>query len=647
MKPQPKKAQNNTVRQNPTKQPSPRANIEKKPREGWFLALLIVLIITGIAHYGGLNNDFVNWDDQANIIENKQIRSTSWENIKEIFTSDVIGNYNPLPILTFAYEYKYFGLEPFIYHFNNWWLHLLNVVLVFFVLRRLGLSRNATFIVALLFGIHPMRVESVAWATERKDVLFGIFYWASILCYIKYIQEKKNLYFFLIFPLFALSLFAKIQAVSLPLSLLCIDYFLKREMSWKWIWEKIPFFIMSLVIGLVNIYMLKENKSIGDTVTTYAMWQRLFIGSTAYLVYLYKVIFPYPMYAMYPYPNSIPAYYYPTMLAALGMMYLMWYSYKNDKRAILFGTMFFTVNIVFLLQIVGAGQGLFADRFSYIGYFGLFFIAGYYYDYFVQKYPSIKKVLNGTSVGVFAIFVIATVIQTETWANGGVLWKHVIKYETKVPAPYGNLGSYYREVGQLDTALMFINKGLVISSGKDRGGMLNGRGRVYFHQGKINDAYTDYTEAIKLDTTEGEFYSNRASTLSLLKRNEEALRDINIAILKKPEHENSYQTRFIVLQQLGKFEESIKDITTLMSYRPTEAGLWNERARMLRILKRPSEALPDLNKAITMAPTNGLYYYERARCYQELGNKVAARADVQMAQQFKQAIDPAFLQSIQ
>ena len=158
-----------------------------------WLPLLATLAITFLAFTSSLNNQFVNWDDDVNIVENENTYRLDWQHVKAIFTSDVIGNYNPLPILTLAIERHFVGLEgTWLYHWTNLFLHLFCVYFVFRIAKQLGIGVWAAAFCALLFGIHPMRVESVAWVTERKDVLFAAFYLPALYLYIKYVQEPEN-----------------------------------------------------------------------------------------------------------------------------------------------------------------------------------------------------------------------------------------------------------------------------------------------------------------------------------------------------------------------------------------------------------------------------------------------------------------------
>ena len=219
-----------------------------------FLAISFILIATAIAYYPCLKNGFV-WDDEGYILKNYYIKNMSVDNLKTIMTTPIMGNYHPLVIISYAWEYFFFKLNPAPYHIVNMIIHLLNCVLVFYFIMRLSNSIPVAFITGLLFGIHPLHVESVAWISERKDVLYAFFYVISLICYLSYLEKRPDYkyYFFALF-FFLLSILSKPMAVTLPLVLFLMDYFRDRKIDYRAIIEKIPFFVLSILSGIVTLF---------------------------------------------------------------------------------------------------------------------------------------------------------------------------------------------------------------------------------------------------------------------------------------------------------------------------------------------------------------------------------------------------------
>ena len=624
-----------------------------------WLPIIGVLVIAIIAFYPSLLNDFVNWDDDRNFYENDLITSLNqenfWSNTVNIFSTTVIGNYNPLTIWTFLIEQKLWGLDqPFYWHLDNLLLHLGCIFLVYQIMLMMGLKWQGATLVALLFAIHPMRVESVAWVTERKDVLFGIFYLGAIYYYLKHrlVRQSTNKFLIPILIFFVLSLLSKIQAVSLPLSLICIDYYMDKKLTWSSIISKWYYFAISLVVGLIGVFVLKDQGSLASNVT-YEFWQRIFVGSYSYMIYLVKLIVPFKLAPLYPYPNVMPAYFYPSILTFIIMPALAWWLYKKEKIAAVFGIMFFTVNIVFLLQILGAGQGFLADRFTYIPYLGLFFIAGYYMDYLLHESTKLKAtqkptVLYSSLALITIVFGAMTFQQNKIWENSGTLWTHVLKYSKNITLPYGNRANYYRDNGQPTKALADYNSCIALKSVD--AAPYNSRARLYFNTKNNVDtlklALADYTKAIELKSTDGEYYINRGAVYARLGNQQAALQDINKGLQLKPDHVSGYINRFVLNSQLGNYEDALADITTHIKFQPYAADSYYESGRLKFILGRVSECVKDYDRAIELNPKKSLYYYERSKVHYNLKDLAKAQADFNQSRNMGYPVDPGYSQTL-
>ena len=565
-----------------------------------------------------------------------------------IYSSSVIGNYNPLSIWTFAVESKIYGLDnPGKWHLTNVLLHLLCVFFVFKIALRLHLNWFGAFCVAILFGIHPMRVESVAWVTERKDVLYGVFYLAALYLYIKQKTSDKK-YTLWIVILFLLSLFSKIQAVILPLSMVAVDYYFSNKVTVKDFINKWFYFGLSLAFGLLGVFILSDQGSI-ESADTYPLWQRIFVGSYSYLIYLVKLVIPFQLSPLYPYPAKVPWYFYPSIVIIPAAIYALYYFYKHKMKVWFFGLAFFSVNIVFLLQILGAGQGILADRFTYIAYFGLFFIVGYYASnaYFINK-PS-RPVLYGITGALVVGMAFITINQNKIWKNSETLWTHVLKYHKNTTLPYGNRGNYLRDIGRKKDALADYTASLNLDGNNAKA--FNSRARLYFDmaqdQNDLRLALQDYNKAIELDPTNGEYLINRGATYARLGNLPKSLEDLNLGLQYKPDHVTGYLNRSIIYNSQGRIQDALNDINTYLKYKPYNSDLWYEKARALRGLNRASEAIDAYSTAIKINGNKGLYYYERSRTHYGLGDVSKAQRDLQsaIALKFKE-IDPAYRQQL-
>jgi len=222
------------------------------------IIVIAILLVTYISFYPSIKNSFTNWDDPGYVTENPKITHLKSDGIEHFFSfSDfTVGNYHPLTMLSLALDYNSAKLSPARYHKVNVLFHLLNTFLVFlFIYRLSGKKIIVATIVAILFGIHPMHVESVSWVAGRKDVLFTFFFVAGLITYLRYLNKNKQkiLFYFFTFILALLSLLCKPAAVTFPLVILLIDFYYKRKFDIKCLLEKIPFFIVSIIFGIISL----------------------------------------------------------------------------------------------------------------------------------------------------------------------------------------------------------------------------------------------------------------------------------------------------------------------------------------------------------------------------------------------------------
>jgi len=649
----------------------PKAAQTARNEDGWFRLGLIVLAITAACYLPTLRHDFVNWDDQANITENPnliqvgngQAWSTTLVNIFDIEKGNVIGNYNPLSILTFAIEKSLAGGEfsPGLTHFNNLLLHLLTVFFAMKLLWGMGIGRWGVFAGGLLFGIHPMRVESVAWATERKDVLFAMFFFWALVYYVKWLKQEekgegRTRTYIIMLLLALLSCLSKVQAVALPLSMLALDLWFRRPMSFKLIWEKTPFWLISLAFGLINLYTLSVTGSTDDSVTKFEGIDKLFIGAYSYCTYLYKLVLPYPMSPLYSYPKSLPwmAYASPAGIA-LVIAGLVW-AWKKGQRVWVFGLLFFTFNVMFVLQIFAAGQGFLADRFTYVAYFGLFTIIAYYVDLFSKNESSKPKVY--AALGAMAlVFGIWTVRQAAVWKDGLSLWAHVKgqndgKKEVSL-LPYWNRAQILNKRGDFAGALLEYDRAQEIDPNNPD--LMVFRGKTFFNMASsekyktqqkslLEKSINAYTQALSIPKatakTKADALIGRGTAYGFSGMYQQCIQDITEGIQLDPTNKSAYSNRSFAYMSTRQYEKALSDYQEYLKIDPNDANFWYESGLVERSLNRYPDAIKSLDQALKLNPKLGLAYLERARSKAMSGNVSEARLDYQKALQMGQSLEP-------
>lgn len=304
-------------------------------RKYYFLGLGILLLVSFIVYLPVLHNEFLIWDDIPYIRDNPLIYSF---NLGDIFTKNVMGNYHPLTILGLAIEYHLFGLSETGFHLVNLIIHLCNVALVVYALWLVSGRMEVALVAALLFGIHPLHVESVAWAAEIKDLLYTFFFLGAYIFYLRYVKEEEKKYYFFSILLFLASLLSKGMAASLPVVLVLTDYFRGRKMNMKIWMEKIPFFVLSVIFGIVSIAAQKAPDIVQD-ITFFTFPQRIVFASYSFVTYLVRFLAPLQLSAYYPYPSKvnggIPFSYYLYVLIFLALVGFMIYSLRFTKKIFL------------------------------------------------------------------------------------------------------------------------------------------------------------------------------------------------------------------------------------------------------------------------------------------------------------------------
>src|SRR5215203_105498 len=451
--------------------------------------LPFILFLTTIVYLPTLNAGFVNWDDPDYIYNNYVIKDLS--QVTDFFTIPIQGNYHPLTMISLALNYAISGFDAWSYHLLNMILHVFNCFLVYRF--SLLLSRNSSliaFVTSLLFAVHPMHVESVAWVSERKDVLYTLFFLAGHITYTKYVDTgvKKEYWMTLLF--LVLSLLSKPAAVIFPVSLFCIDILRNRTLSFKLITEKIPFFIPALLMGLLTINAQKEIGATGEVY--FGLASNILFGFYGIMVYFLKLILPISQSAFYPFPplnEKLSVVYYVAPLFTLLLGLITYFAWKKHK-AIVFGISFYIINLLLVLQVFSVGSAVIAERYTYVPYIGIFYIAGYLLNILVKE-----NIKNGYQVAipVGLIFSVLSYLQVLKWKDGVALWENVIHQQPSSRA-YNKRADLFRDEKQYAKAIEYYTKATQLNKADYES--FNNRANIYMELGKLDSAYIDYKNVL-------------------------------------------------------------------------------------------------------------------------------------------------------
>lgn len=624
------------------------------------ILLPILILITVAIYFRSLNNKFTIWDDDVYITENPDIRTLHGDSIvytvQKTFKTYVVGNYHPLTMLTYCLEYQKFKLRPKPYHLTNLILHVLNTLLVFGFIWLLTGQRWTSFITSLLFAIHPMHVESVAWVAERKDVLYSFFYLSGLCTYILYLKKEKSAWrlYILTFLIFGLAFLSKAMAVTLPIVFFAIDYFLGRKFTFKTVLEKLPFIILSVVVGYIAIDAQKLSHAL-EGIIYYSFFDRVLFVCYGIIMYLWKLLLPFDLSCFYSYPVKgegwYPILFYVAPVLLFGLLFLIYRS-KQYGKDIVFGFAFFFITIVFVIQILPVGGALMADRYTYLPYIGLFFIIAGWINTLIQN----KSKYIPSIIALFILFVVALCFlssqRTKVWHDSISLWSDAIKKNDREDILYKSRGIAYTKEKQYDRAIKDFDRAIELRPKNPD--VFYERGFAYNQKGNFQEAIRDYSASIyylDLINDSSEFnryqlkyekaYNNRGSAYGYIGKLNNAIDDFTAAIKNNPTFSDAYNNRGMTYRQMGKYKEAINDFNSAIRYSPKYKNAYCNLGVAYKSLRKLDEAIKNFNTAILIDSTYSVAYYHRGFTYYYLGKYEQAVKDYTSAI----AYDPLFIQA--
>jgi lipoprotein NlpI len=557
--------------------------------------IFFVVSVTAVCFLPMLQNGFTNWDDEGYVTKNPLLKGPDWAGI---LTKPVVSNYHPLTIFTLAINYQLAPDEPFFYLLVNYLLHLLNTALVFhFIWLISGKKLSVAFLAALLFGIHPMHVESVAWISERKDVLYTFFFLWSAIRYWRFLETGRSSHRWICFLLFVLSLLSKPSAIVLPLILFLLDYWKQREAKWKLVIEKIPFLVMSVLFAVITLLIQSEKAVSGFDV--FPLWTRLLFACYTTMIYFARFFFPHPLSAFQPF-QSADNLGWPVLLSPvfiLALIIFLWF--QRRQRLIIFSFGFFIVNLLLVMHLVPVGYTIVSERYTYVPYIGLGFLAGM----LLSKWLTGGKGLfvKAGLAAVFVLFCFISFQRTQVWKNSETLWTDAIRHQDAA-LPRTNRAYYY-----------FTMADTMKSPGADS---------------LLKKIIADCDAAVRINPFWTRAYETRGLVLIKLNRNKEALTDGDSIIVQAPDNAVGYSIRGTAHMRLSEFEKALHDFNIYLQMNPDDPVALNKRGTVYsNYYKKFNEAIADFSRAIELEP-RGDFYLNRAYCYYMLGDLAKAKENI-------------------
>ncbi len=538
-----------------------------------------LLIITVVSFCPSLFNGFFCWDDK-DVPLAPFVRQLTFENFGKYFSTFHAGLYHPLTTLSFAIDYTLGKGNPFLFHFTNLLLHLANTCILFILIKKLFSNLSMAFLVALLFGVHPMHVEAVAWITSRKDLLYVFFILGSLISYTVYIDnENEKRFYFLSLIFFLFSCLSKIQAAILPISLFLVDYLRNRKLiSRKSILEKISFFVVAVIFGIINI-MAQKGYGYIDYKAPYSTTERLIIFCYGFAQYIFRILIPWTLSVFYPFPFhpgerlSFIYFFYPIILLLFiaGTIYLV----CRSNKTLVFGLGFFVLCIFLVLLISNYRETVITDRYTYLGSAGIFiFISGLGVEIY-RRIKKMKWILLLSGLIYILTFSFLTFKQNRLWHSPPRLIETALARYPDSPILLNTLGSLAIDSGSYAKALNFLDRAIV-----------------------VNKNYIDawYQKGIA---------ENRLTNYSL------ALDDFSHAIMLNPAYIDAYFGRGNVYHFTGEYQKALEDYSIVLIMNRNYFGAWQNRAIVKINMKDYEGAINDLNQAIALDPGLGASFYLR------------------------------------
>ena len=569
-----------------------------------FICLLLTLV-TLLVYQPLLKSQFLVYDDPDYVTANPHVLTgLSWQNLQWAFVTDHADNWHPLTWISHMLDCQLFGVNAPAQHLVNVLLHIASTLLLFLWLQRITAAKWRSALVAGLFALHPLHVQSVAWIAERKDVLSTLFWMLTLWSYSRYAKREGGIHYFFALLFFALGLMAKPMLVTLPCVLLLIDYWpLKRFVETKTsrlILEKIPFFILSAAVSAITLAVQKKHAM--ASLGAFPLPLRLENTATAYMAYLGKTVCPLNLAVIYPYDlhPALPQ----VIIAALSLVLISGYIVflRLQRPYLLTGWLWFLGTLLPVIGIIQVGDQAMADRYAYIPSIGLFIIIAWGSADMANtlKIPVAPRATGATLV--LAICASITCMQLPYWHDSIALFEHAISCTTGNNIAQDLLGKAFADQQQHDQAIEHYNAALQIQPSDPK--TWNNLGISLLAVGRLDEAIRACQEALRLNPNFEDARNNLAVALNQAGRSDEAIKQFSEAVQLDPGNANTHYNLGNLYMNIGSLDEALAQFTEALRLQPAFAEAHCSIAIIQLSKGKVSDAIQHYTTALQLQPDN-------------------------------------------
>jgi tetratricopeptide (TPR) repeat protein len=587
-----------------------------------FFVIAALVISTLFAYEPIRHNGFVNYDDSGYITENPIVTGgITHDSVILAFTKLYAANWHPLTWFSHMLDYRLFGLNPLGHHSVSVLIHIANALLLFLVLRNVTDSTSspqagtiwASAFAAAVFALHPLQVESVAWAAERKTVLSGLFWLLTMAAYIRYARKPGFGRYMLLLFVFGLCIMTKPTVVTLPFVLLLLDYWpLERihrgqsvaATSKSVIWliaEKTPLLAMSAALSAITIIAQKGGEAVIslDIITLDTRIANVF---SSYIKYIGKLVWPSDMAVFY--PSSYPAI--PKTTTAVYMLLFILISaisiYTGRRRKYMaVGWLWFVGTLVPMIGLVQSGFQAMANRYMYLSMLGLLIIIALAGKELIAKHSRLKTIVAIMGVISLSCLLVLTRMQVRHWQNSLTLFEYALKTTKNNPVieTYYGCALFY-EAGRLDEAEKHLSNAVRISPTFAKA--IRNLGRVYIEEGKTNEAISCFTNLLRQNENSAETHYDLALSLGMQKKYDEAIKHLARTLEIEPNYPDAHNKMGIALLATGKPDDSIRYFDKALRINKDKSEVYGNLGTAYMRLGKYGPGIYNFNKAVEQKP---------------------------------------------